>query len=60
MKDGRNQRAPTQKEGEEGLFPHQKNENENMQAHTRTTNIPKEELVTSIHSTTNSYLTHGM
>ena len=38
----------------------QKNDNEKTQAHTRSSNIPEEELVTSNHSTTNSYLVHGM
>ena len=38
----------------------QKNDNENTQAHTRLTSIPEEELVTSNHSTANSYLIHGM
>ena len=40
--------------------PSQKNDNENAQAHTRSTIIPEEELVTSNHSMTNSYLVHGM
>ena len=40
--------------------PSQKNDNENTQAHTRSSNIPEKELVTSNHSTANSYLVHGM
>ena len=40
--------------------PSQKNDNENMQAHTRSTSIPEEELVTLNHTTTNNYLIHGM
>ena len=40
--------------------PSQKNDNKNTQAHTRSSNIPEMELVTSNHSTTNSYLVHGM
>ena len=40
--------------------PNQKNDNENTQAHTRSTSILEEELVTLNHSTTNSYLVHGM
>ena len=38
----------------------QKNDNKNTQAHTRSSNIPEMELVTSNHSTANSYLVHGM
>ena len=38
----------------------QKNDNKNMQAHTRSTSIPEEELVSSNHLTANSYLIHGM
>ena len=40
--------------------PNQKNDNENTQAHTRSTSILEEELVTLNHSTANSYLVHGM
>ena len=40
--------------------PNQKNDNENAQAHTRSTSILEEELVTLNHSTANSYLVHGM
>ena len=40
--------------------PRQKNDNKNTQAHTRSSNIPEMELVTSNHSTANSYLVHGM
>ena len=40
--------------------PSQKNDNKNTQAHTRSSNIPEMELVTSNHSTANSYLVHGM
>ena len=40
--------------------PSQKNDNKNMQAHTRSTSILEEELVTLNHSTANSYLVHGM
>ena len=40
--------------------PSQNNDNENTQAHTRLTSIPEVELVTSNHSTANSYLIHGM
>ena len=40
--------------------PNRKNDNENMHAHTRSSNIPKEELVTSNHSMANSYFIHGM
>ena len=40
--------------------PSQKNDNKNMQAHTRSTSILEEEHVTSNHSTVNSYLVHGM
>ena len=38
----------------------QKNDNKNTQAHTRSTSIPEEELVSSNHLTANSYLIHGM
>ena len=40
--------------------PSQKNDKENTQAHSRSTSIPKKELVTLNHSTANSYLVHGM
>ena len=40
--------------------PNQKNDNENMQAHARSSNTLEEELVTSNHSMTNSYPVHGM
>ena len=38
--------------------PSWKNDNENTQAYTRSSNIPEEELVTSNHSIANSYLVH--
>ena len=40
--------------------PSQKNDNENTEAHKRSTSILEEELVTSNHLTENSYLVHGM
>ena len=40
--------------------PSQKNDNKNTQAHTRSTSILEEELVTLNHTTTNNYLVHGM
>ena len=40
--------------------PSRMNDDENMLAHTRSSNIPEEELVTSNNSTANSYLIHGM
>ena len=40
--------------------PNWKNDNESTQAHTRSSSIPKEELITSNRSTTNSHLVYGM
>ena len=40
--------------------PCRKNDNENTQAQTRSSNILENELVTSNHSMANSYLVHGM
>ena len=40
--------------------PCRKNDNENTQAQTRSSNILENELVTSNHSMANSYLIHGM
>ena len=40
--------------------PSQKNDNEITQVHTSSSNTLEEELITLNHSTTNSYLFHGM
>ena len=40
--------------------PSRKNDNKSTLARTRSLSIPEEELITLNHSTSNSYLVHGM
>ena len=40
--------------------PSRKNDNESTQAHTRSSSIPEEELITSNHSMTNYHLVYRM